>query len=121
MKDVRYKIMPAVGDGEGSWEYAPLDEFLLSVPAFVYALKFYGIIPPIHILNEVLESGRDDAGMSGGAKWKPFSVSASEYGELVENLITHPTHEIQEDRSLWDKPNYEKWQLSLLGKKGRAK
>ncbi|SMF67085.1 hypothetical protein SAMN02745866_04294 [Alteromonadaceae bacterium Bs31] len=121
MNDVRYKIMPAMGAGEGPWEYAPLDEFILSIPGFVYALKFFGIIPPIHVLNEVLESGCDDAGMGGGAKWKPFSLSETEYEELVENLITNPNHEIREDRSLWEKPNYEKWQMSLLGKKPRGK
>lgn len=110
-----------MGAGEGPWEYAPLDEFILSTPGFVYALKYFGIIPPIHVLNEVLESGCDDAGMGGGAEWKPFSLSQTEYDELVENLITNPSHEIKEDRSLWDRPTYEKWQMSLLDKKQRAK
>lgn len=113
--------MPAMGAGEGPWECAPLDEFILSTLGFVYALKYFGIIPPLHVLNEVLESGCDDAGMDGGARWKPFSVSKPEYEELVENLITNPNHEIKEDRSLWGKTNYEKWQMSLLGKKPCAK
>lgn len=120
MRDVRFKMLPAMGAGEGPWEYAPLDEFLLATPAFIYAFKFYGIIPPVHVLNEVLESGCDDSGMGGGTKWKPFSLSKAEYEELVECLTTHPNYEIQEDRSLWSKPNYENWQLSLLGKKRRA-
>lgn len=46
-----------------------------------------GVIPPRHILNEVLSSGGGDAGMSPSAKWEAFQVSEVEYAELVSLLI----------------------------------
>ena len=119
MRDVRYKQLPAMGPGEGPWGYAPLDQFLVGIPAFSYALKIFNVIPPMHVINEVLARGVDDAGMGGGAKWKPFEISEEEYIELVETLLTNPNLSVVEDRELGEKPNYMKWHSGLLSKYGK--
>jgi hypothetical protein len=105
-----------MGAGEGPWEFAALDKFILSIPAFGYTLGISGVMPPVHVINEILSRGEDDAGMSGGAKWKPFTIEQDEYTELVENLITNPKYEIVEDQELWVKQNYKKWSGALLSK-----
>ena len=116
MRDVRFKRLPAMGAGEGPWEYAPLDQFLMSIPAFGYSLCVFGVVPPQHIFNEILRQGENDAGMGGGAKWKPFEIVESEYEELVENLVTNPDHKIIEDKDLFTKANYTKWHGALISK-----
>ena len=116
MKDIRFKNYAATGPREAQWEHAPLDVFLLTTPMFVYALSVFGVIPPLHVINEIMLLGEHDAGMGGGAEWKPFEITKDEYEELVENLVTNPEHKIIEDRELWEKPNYKKWNGALLSK-----
>ena len=116
MRDVRFKVLPATGAGEGPWEYCPLDEFLMSIPAFAYALCAFEVVPPKHVFNEILNKGENDAGMGGGAKWKPFEIAEAEYEELVENLVTNPNYKIIEDKELWEKINYTKWHGALISK-----
>ncbi|MEW8632249.1 MAG: hypothetical protein AB2591_19805 [Candidatus Thiodiazotropha sp.] len=116
MRDVRYKILPPVGPGEGPWEYACLNEFIFHIPTFSYSVGISGVIPPIHVLNEIFKQGEDDAGMSGGAKWKPFEIENDEYNELVEMLLTSPEKEFIEDRELWEKKNLRKWTGALFSK-----
>src|SRR5687767_4741508 len=45
-----------------------------------------GLIPPLHVLNDLLRLGRDDAGMSGGAEWEPIQIDKSEWRALVTAL-----------------------------------
>ncbi|NIM51376.1 MAG: hypothetical protein GTO22_19355 [Gemmatimonadales bacterium] len=61
---------------------ASLAEFVLDVPYLV----MHGVIPPRHVLNEVLRHGGGDAGMSPGAGWEPFEIDHQEYVELVSAL-----------------------------------
>lgn len=114
MRDIRFKNYAASNPGEAQWEHAPLDVFLLSTPMFVYELSLFGVIPPIHVLNEIMSLGKHDAGMGGGAEWKPFKITEEEYTKLVESLIANPEYKIIEDRELWEKPNYKKWHGALL-------
>jgi len=44
------------------------------------------VIPSKEILNEILATGLQDAGMSGGAKWQPYNISQSEFEKLVKSL-----------------------------------
>ena len=121
MREVSFKNLPALGPGDAPSESALLAEFLLTTPVFAHALRSFGVVPPIHILNEVLSSGSYDAGMSGGASWEPFEVSAEEYEELVEQLTTSLDHSIIEDPELWDRSTYEKWHGALLSKYARGR
>jgi hypothetical protein len=63
---------------------APLLTFVYDVPY----LDACGVFPPLHILNQILASGGSDGGMSPGATWEPFEVSAGEYDALVQGITT---------------------------------
>lgn len=43
-------------------------------------------IPPLAIVNQML-AGPGGGGMNGGRRWRPFALSAAEYGELVDDLV----------------------------------
>lgn len=116
MRDVKFRVFPGTGAAMPSWEHASLDEFLLETPVFVYELKVFGVIPPIHILNEILTTGKYDAGMGGACEWRPFEINMSEYAELVLELTTNPDHIIIEDEELKKKLNFRKWHGALLSK-----
>ena len=56
---------------------------------FVYDVPFFaacGIFPPLHIANEIFQSGGSAGGMSPGATWQPFQISLDEYDELVQEV-----------------------------------
>jgi hypothetical protein len=48
------------------------------------------IVPPLHVVNDLLAKGSDDAGMSGGCKWEPFQLSQPEWEELVRHFQSQP-------------------------------
>ena len=61
--------------------------------SFLYDLPYvfiYGVFPPLPVLNEVLMMGGVGGGMSPGAEWEPFSISQSEYRELMECAHSKP-------------------------------
>jgi hypothetical protein len=88
MRQVRFKLLPAAGAGVGSWQRAPLSQFLLSIPAVAFAVKAFHAVPPREPLNDLLQLGVHDAGMSGGCEWPPFHISLDEYDEVVEEWLT---------------------------------
>ena len=116
MRDIRFKNFAATSPRKATWQHSTLDEFLLISPLFVYELKVFGVIPPLHVINEKLSKGNYDAGMGGCSEWKPFEITKEEYEELVEYLVTNPAHDIVEDKELWEKPNYKKWHGAMLSK-----
>jgi hypothetical protein len=83
MRTLAYKILPAVGPGSIK-KTSRLPDLLFDIP-YLLSSK---LIPPLYILNDLLRTGVLDAGMSGGCRWKPFAISAEEYHELLEELIT---------------------------------
>lgn len=69
-----------------------------SLLIFVYDVPYLpacGVLPPLQILNQVLETGGSQGGMSPGATWEPFRLSAAEYGVLIEALRSTPISEIK--------------------------
>jgi hypothetical protein len=57
---------------------------------FVYDIPYFGacgIFPPLHILNQIFETGGSEGCMSPGATWTPFTIDQEEYGRLVD-IIT---------------------------------
>ncbi|MGB7847805.1 MAG: hypothetical protein WBL63_19490 [Candidatus Acidiferrum sp.] len=78
---VKYEILAAVGPGRFLKE-GGLADLLFEIPYFFLA----EIIPPIGVVNEILNRGTVDAGMSGGCKWKPFQVDRTMYAKLVVDL-----------------------------------
>ena len=89
MRTVTYERLEFHQD-EPEHRTAALAEFVLDVPY----LTCHGVIPPRHVLNEVLSSGGGDAGMSPGAVWEPFSISEDEYTTLVADLLELDLHDI---------------------------
>lgn len=51
-----------------------------------------GYIPPLNIINLFLASGIDEAGMSGGAEWEPFTIDKKEYDEILARLKHRTYH-----------------------------
>jgi hypothetical protein len=64
--------------------------FVYDIPSFAAC----GVFPPLHILNQVLESGGGDGGMSPGTSWEPFAISPEEYEELFRAVLTTPISQI---------------------------
>jgi hypothetical protein len=46
-----------------------------------------GVIPPLAVLNQVLQGGGNAGGMGPGTTWKPFTITEQEYDELVAALV----------------------------------
>ena len=62
-----------------------------SLLVLVYDIPYFGacgVLPPLHLLNELLLSGGSQGGMSPGATWQPFSLSEQEYRNLVTAVRT---------------------------------
>jgi len=49
----------------------------------LYLMEETGVIPPMPILNHVLQSGGGSGGMGPGTSWKPFHIDEKEYKELI--------------------------------------
>jgi hypothetical protein len=106
---------------------ASLPYFLLDIPFLFVA----GVIPPLAVLNAVLESGGSDGGMSPGASWEPVALTEQEYAELVEELLTLDTtdakkyarfvpRELQEDLTLHKHTTFIHWLRATKEKHGVA-
>ena len=105
----------------------PLQYFVLDIPY----LFITGVIPPLTVLNGVLGRGGSDGGMGPGASWEPFTLTETEYTELVEELLTQDTtvaakyarfvpKELQEDVSLHHHSNFIHWLRAAKVKHGVA-
>src|SRR5215217_5140998 len=107
---------------------APLQYFVLDIPY----LLLTSVIPPLTVLNGVLEDGGGDAGMSPGASWKPFTLTETEYTELVDELLTldidvakkyarFVPSELKEDRTLHHHTSLISWLRAAKEKHGIAR
>lgn len=81
LERLKYKILAPVGPGSFSTEGTVAD--LLFDNHYFFLAR---IIPPIDVVNEVLQKGVSDAGMSGGCKWKAFQLDAASYTKLAAYL-----------------------------------
>ncbi|MBK7145002.1 MAG: hypothetical protein IPH76_07270 [Xanthomonadales bacterium] len=85
---MKYKRLPAVGP-LATRAAGSLRTFLWEIPNLFY----FGRVPSLQVVNAFLELGVADAGMSGGARWKPFAISSVEYDEvMVELRAAKPSH-----------------------------
>jgi hypothetical protein len=97
VKKIKYKYLPPTGP-DSIKSTTMLDEFLISLPHLLYM----GYIPPLNIINLFLVVGIDEAGMSGGAEWEPFTIDKTEYDEILASLSYRKYH------------NSEHYNLSLV-------
>lgn len=81
MRRVVYVQMFAVGPGLAAPRAGSLADLVTSIP---YLVNEY--LPPIGPLNDMLRTGRRDAGMSGGCIWEPLEIDPREYEELAAEL-----------------------------------
>lgn len=72
-----YEILPATGSNE-IVEKGNTAQLLINIP-YLFTL---GVFPPETVLNEILSKGISDAGMSGGARWKPYKIYHDDF-ELI--------------------------------------
>lgn len=80
---MRNVVFTVFGGGDDSLETrGTLGDLLFSVPYLLSAR----LVPPLPVVNDLLETGGSDAGMSGGCTWEPFSITESEWNELVHEL-----------------------------------
>jgi hypothetical protein len=84
MKIVSYVVSGGMG-GEFP-RSGTLADLLLEIPYLLTGR----ITPPLHVVNDLLARGIDDAGMSGGCQWEPFQIGASEWVELERQLKSLP-------------------------------
>jgi hypothetical protein len=111
--------------GPGVERSAQLIDFVLDI---LYLMDSSGIVPPFHVLNEVLQEGGSNGGMSPGTSWQPFEISDVEYQELVEGLLkldiaearnNHPYVRFERvivDKSLNEETTYADWMLAVNAK-----
>jgi len=110
MRQIKIKILPAMGSADGNWEIVNFDDFLLRyLPRLAMYVSCTQQFPPFHILNEELLSGGADQGMSGGCYWKPLEITEQEYEDIREEMLTSPSHNLDYDPSLEDRKTINKW------------
>ena len=68
----------------------------------------HGVFPPRDVLNAFFACGYDDAPRGRVLKWKPFSLTASEYDDLLEWWrSSHPAARV--DRMRVRGANFSRW------------
>ena len=48
------------------------------------------VVPPWHVVNDLVRSGGHDAGMSGACTWEPFEITQAEWADLARDLQALP-------------------------------
>jgi hypothetical protein len=77
-----------VADGVGAptRKRGTLADLLEAIPYVLFAR----LVPPWHVVNDLLRSGGSDAGMSGACTWEPFEINRSAWADLARGLATLP-------------------------------
>lgn len=87
MRTISYIVLGGMG-GEFP-KRGTVADLLLEIPYLLTAR----IIPPLHVINDLLAKGLDDAGMSGGCQWEPLQITESDWDDLVLQLKSLPGDE----------------------------
>jgi len=91
------------------WEYVGS----VYAPQLYEAIKVIGVMPPRHVLNEVL--AREPVG-SYIMEWTPVEVNDEAYEYFVKQVHWSLDGYCIEDRSLWHHPDYKTWRAALDNK-----
>jgi len=105
-----FTILPPTGSGE-IVEKVNTAKLLINIPYLLTS----GIFPPEKVLNEVLSKGVSDAGMSGGARWKPYKIKTGDFKSVfkeVKSLSTLANLEYIEPDD-WVK-TFEDWNVWVM-------
>jgi hypothetical protein len=109
MSRVKYEILPPVGP-DSFFTEGSVSDLLFDIPYFFLAK----IVPPMEVVNEVLQRGITDAGMSGGCKWKPFQLDPESYANLVDELKLMGFLVIQSPEWVKTRFDWQMWCLDLV-------
>lgn len=101
---INYVLLPPIGT-DRLRKIGSLTDLVRAIPNLI----FLNVIPPLNILNQVLRTGREDAGMSGGAEWEPFEANSEEYKTLVEDLESYPERSYHFVQPPSEITNFEEW------------
>ena len=101
--------LPGVGDvkqlSTGTWA-----DVLEAMP---YLLLDRSPIPPLDVANEILATGFDDAGMSGGCEWPRHTLSLDEYAVLRKTLVERGCLDVEPLEPVTTRDAYERWKWAL--------
>lgn len=75
-----------LNDSNGIQKTSTLCEFVLGLPDIGLMIRKTKFIPPLIVINELLNIGKCDAGMSGYYEWVPFKIDSEEYEQLKKSL-----------------------------------
>ncbi len=93
-----------INDPEGSEKTTVLDDFILHLPGIGLTIRKTKLIPPLNVINELLSTGKCDAGMSGCYEWTPCKIDVDEFEQLkvsLEKALGSDSHTLEkEDLSL---------------------
>jgi hypothetical protein len=78
---IDFEVLPALGP-DGEIESGTPVDLLRHIP-YLLAMQ---LLPPLVVVNDLLSRGEVDAGMSGGARWTPFSLDEEEWREIADIL-----------------------------------
>jgi len=75
-----------INDPSGSEVISTMDDFILKLPGIGLIIRKAKVIPPLKIVNELLSTGKCDAGMSGCFEWQPLQIQEKEYQIFKKSL-----------------------------------
>jgi hypothetical protein len=110
MRDITYRYLLPFGPR------VPSDPVTKSLADFVQDIPYFlvfSLIPPLSVMNAAFEVGEDDAGMSGGCVWEPFSIDEAEYLELSRELQTRGLRYVVPPPWVKDKTDWNVWQFEF--------
>jgi hypothetical protein len=85
MKKFKYYLLSGVGNKITPKE-GGLKDLLLDIPFFISPET--RLLPPLHVINDVLKTGIMDFGRIGGCKWEPFQIEEKDFIDLLKKLGT---------------------------------
>jgi len=103
-----YEVLPATGPVTIP-EKGNTAQLLKEVPYLLTA----NIVPSEEIIKELLGNGISDAGMSGGIKWEPYSLSTGQFPKLVELLIREDPNLEYIEPPVWVQ-NFDDWHVWIM-------
>ncbi|MBI5570495.1 MAG: hypothetical protein HY914_11160 [Desulfomonile tiedjei] len=108
MKKITYRYLPPVGPRDPSNPVTkPLADFVEEIPYFLA----FNLIPPLSVMNEEFSTGEDDAGMSGGCVWEPFTIAKEEFDELVRELQNRGMRYVEPPQWVTTKTDWHIWKF----------
>jgi len=72
-------------------------------------------MPPLSVLNDFFLNYTNDK--SNNIIWRAFSIDEIEYQELVEELLSEPSSELQLDSEYKDISSFKKWREKSFQRK----